>query len=55
MEGNQQFKEQKATEFVVRHMKGILARKECVLMRVDEAIFLGMERTPKKEGEVDEV
>ena len=55
LEGNQQFKEQKAAEFVQRRLKGILGRKECTALRAEEMIFLGMERSPKKPDEEDEI
>jgi len=53
MESNQQQKEAKASEFLQRHMRGILARQEIEGMRAEEMVFLGMQRPAKTQDEVD--
>jgi hypothetical protein len=44
---SQQVKETRANEYIQRHIRGILARKEIAKMREEEMIFLGMVRRPQ--------
>jgi hypothetical protein len=53
MESNQQQKEAKASEFLQRHMRGILARQEIEGMRAEEMVFLGMQRPAKTKEELE--
>lgn len=51
-EASPQEKEQLASEYVQRRIRGILARKQVEQMRQEEMIFLGMERKPKTTTEL---
>jgi len=46
-----QEKENQASEFIQRRIRGILARKNIELMRQDEMVFLGMQRQPPRDEE----
>ena len=46
--------EQQSCEMIQKTIKGILARLEIEKLRKDEMIFLGMERAPKTEKQIEE-
>lgn len=51
MESGQQVKEAKASEFLQRKFRGILARRVVEEMREEEMVFLGMKKRPKTAAE----